>query len=473
MDQEAQLQLPPPLIEHLKNVLLQLSHHPYPEIPNPPNLHKRASVAVILRIKPNHSHWPDSNAPVLDKAAQSPKADKIGAFFEQEWVKHGDPELLFIKRAARKGDRWTSHVALPGGRRDRGDADDKVTAIRETLEEVGITLDEESCLEVGNLPQRLVTTSWGKVPLMILCPYIFLITKHQLPPLRLQPTEVSSTHWVPLRALLAPGQRTFEFQDVSSRLANQEIGIKKWFLQSMLGRMVFAAVRLVPSESVYCTSIEEYFPLGTEATLSKAPNIPSPITPSILRFKSQDQRAYPQLKPLLLWGLTLGVLADFFELLPPYNALKLWTYPTFTPWDVRFAVWLLSYRFRKQKERELGVQSTPDMMWGDEQNEVEREVFYRAEDGFKMNPHRKEVPRLDAYKTKHVDSAEVGISGLPSGQSSRVSLVQRRNTGAVSLMLEGYYDIVRRAVAITLVGRCLGVTALLAFLWSKKNALRK
>lgn len=79
-------------------------------------------------------------------------------------MKHGDPELLFIKRAARISDKWNGHVALPGGKRDPEDADDAVTAMREAHEEVGIDLSDSNAIEVGNLPQRIVTTSWGKVP---------------------------------------------------------------------------------------------------------------------------------------------------------------------------------------------------------------------------------------------------------------------------------------------------------------------
>jgi 8-oxo-dGTP pyrophosphatase MutT (NUDIX family) len=88
----------------------------------------------------------------------------LNAFFEQDWVKHGDPEVLFIKRATRVGDKWNGHVALPGGKRDPEDADDQVTAAREALEEVGIDLSPDNAIAVGNLPQRIVTTSWGKVP---------------------------------------------------------------------------------------------------------------------------------------------------------------------------------------------------------------------------------------------------------------------------------------------------------------------
>ncbi|KAI9703934.1 MAG: hypothetical protein M1820_005716 [Bogoriella megaspora] len=460
--------MPTPLIQHLQQVLIELSNQPYPEVSNPPDLNRRASVAVILRINPDIAHLSSVSSAVPTSSDDGSHEERINAFFDQEWVKFGDPEILFMKRAARAGDRWTSHVALPGGRRDPEDTDDQNAAIRETWEEVGIRLDEDTCLQVGNLPQRLVTTSWGKVPLMILCPYIFLIIKHELPPLRLQPTETSSTHWVPLRTLLAPGQRTFEFQDVSSRLAHQEFGIKRWFLRQMLGKMVFAAVRLVPSESKYCTSIEEYFPQDVQNKTTNAPGIPSSFSFITSSLKRRKDTAYPNTSPLLLWGLTLGVLADFLELLPPHSALKLWTYPTFTPWDVRFAIWALSYRFRKQKELELAARSTPEMMWGDEQNEVEREVFHRAEQGFKANPHRKNkfLPS-EQNGTAAEKAAEIGISGIPSGQSHTTPR-QRRNTGAVSMMLEGYYDIVRRAVAVALTGRVLGFASIAAYIWMKR-----
>ena len=79
-------------------------------------------------------------------------------------MQHGDPELLFIKRASRVGDRWTGHVALPGGKRDPEDEDDKAAAVREAQEEVGLDLATEDLIYIGNLPERVVTTSFGSVP---------------------------------------------------------------------------------------------------------------------------------------------------------------------------------------------------------------------------------------------------------------------------------------------------------------------
>ncbi|HEU4700285.1 MAG TPA: NUDIX domain-containing protein, partial [Gemmatimonadales bacterium] len=49
--------------------------------------------------------------------------------------------MLLIRRAERAGDPWSGHMALPGGRHSRGDADLAATAMRETAEEVGVRLD--------------------------------------------------------------------------------------------------------------------------------------------------------------------------------------------------------------------------------------------------------------------------------------------------------------------------------------------
>lgn len=141
------------LVSSLHATLQDLSVRQYTTVAGPEGLKKRASVALIVRLQPRYSHWPPAAAPV---------AHDLDSFFTQEWVQHGDPEVLFIKRAARQGDRWTSHVALPGGRRDPEDADDEAAAVREAWEEVGIDLSGDNAIAIGNLPQRVVTTNWGK-----------------------------------------------------------------------------------------------------------------------------------------------------------------------------------------------------------------------------------------------------------------------------------------------------------------------
>ena len=56
----------------------------------------------------------------------------------------GKLELLLIRRSSRASDPWSGQMALPGGRRDPSDPSLRQTAIRETLEEVGLDLAEQS-----------------------------------------------------------------------------------------------------------------------------------------------------------------------------------------------------------------------------------------------------------------------------------------------------------------------------------------
>lgn len=151
----------PELPHYLHQVLSELHRRPYPHVPNPPGCKRRASVALILRVRPTYEHWPSS----IDTGNPSLSVEsRLESFFSQSWVQHGEPEVLFIKRASRVGDRWTGHVALPGGKRDPGDEDDRAAAIREASEEIGFDLTTDDCISVGNLPERVVTTSWGSVP---------------------------------------------------------------------------------------------------------------------------------------------------------------------------------------------------------------------------------------------------------------------------------------------------------------------
>ena len=283
---------------------------------------------------------------------------------------------------------------------------------------------------------------------MVLCPYIYLLTSPTYPAQRLQPTEVASTHWVPIRALLSPVLRTYEYADVSARLAKSELGIKRWFLQAMLSKMMFAAIRLMPSNSTHCATIPDFVPAFSappKGMVTKAKE---------LVFGEERGDGKP---PLLLWGLTLGVVSDFLEHIPPHNALELWTYPTFTSWDVRFVMWAMSYRFRRQKSKEMSTMTTHSSTTAGEQDlpgfgsEAVGPIFSDGEEGG-------EKP------------GEVGIAGLGVGrgwgQTGRAKMVARG--AAVNSMLEGYYPIVRQAVATALVGR-IGVAALLAFVAWKKT----
>jgi hypothetical protein len=284
--------------------------------------------------------------------------------------------------------------------------------------------------------------------LMVLCPYIYLLTSPSYPAQRLQPTEVASSHWVPIRALLSPALRTYEYADVSARLAKSELGIKRWFLQAMLSKMMFAAIHLVPSNSTLCATIPDFIPQDTPEI-----GAAGKLRETLLGLEGGARDKKP---PLLLWGLTLGVVSDFLEHIPPHNALELWTYPTFTSWDVRFVMWAMSYRFRKQKAIEMSTSSTTSSDDPDQPNMQDLPGFGSEAVG-------------SLYDEK---PGEVGIAGLGVGrgwgQTGRAKMVARG--AAVNSMLEGYYPIVRKAVATALAGR-VSVVALLVFLaWKKVRA---
>ena len=89
----------------LLEALLEIQRSPLHHLESPEHQLKRAAVALIIRVRP----FEDIRLEEQGAAGQS-----LEEVFKQKWVQQGEAEVLFIKRAERKGDRWSSHVALPG-----------------------------------------------------------------------------------------------------------------------------------------------------------------------------------------------------------------------------------------------------------------------------------------------------------------------------------------------------------------------
>ena len=108
----------------------------------------------------------------------------------------GEPELLFIRRAEYEGDPWSGHVAFPGGREEEGDESLIDTAMRETLEEIGVDL-RGTCELIGVLDDLRPRSV--RLPAVVVRPYVFLVS--DLPDTDLS-DEVADAFWVPLPVLL-------------------------------------------------------------------------------------------------------------------------------------------------------------------------------------------------------------------------------------------------------------------------------
>ncbi len=181
--------------------------------------------------------------------------------------------------------------------------------------------------------------------IMVLCPYIYLLLCHDIPPLSLQPTEVHSTHWVSVRGLLSPALRTTVTADISDRLKKQRGPSMKLIVRAILGRLVFSATALSPSESLFCTSAPGFLP---EASASSRFNLDVVGLRSLLYPDRPPQAAGPH----ILWGLTLGIIAELLHGIDAEATSTLCSWPTFSHWDIRLILWILTYRLRANHTQE-------------------------------------------------------------------------------------------------------------------------
>lgn len=261
---------------------------------------------------------------------------------------------------------------------------------------------------------------------MVLCPFVFLLLRHDIPPLVLQPAEVNSAHWVPVRALVSTSLTTWARCDTSERLSGPGDGVMRFFLRAIFGQMLFSAKQLIPTESLVCSSVPDFLPDGGSATSQ-----PSSFLHHIKACLAMNSSpAYASQRPLLLWGLTLGIVTDFLRPLHSDMTSNFW--PTFSTWDFRCMVWLFTYSFRARKLRELRVDSCSSQLGRANNSAAEFNGF-----------------DLDTYSASAVKPQKV----LPSS--------------TVGKMMDGYYSLLKKAVIATLLFR-LGFGTLVIFLLRRK-----
>lgn len=109
-----------------------------------------------------------------------------------------DVDVLFIRRAEYALDPWSGQVAFPGGRHEPGDPDLLDTALRETLEEIGLDLRGRFELlgQLDDLHSRTV-----KLPNVFVRPYVVAVENVGRFELS---SEVADAFWVPVSHLRHP-----------------------------------------------------------------------------------------------------------------------------------------------------------------------------------------------------------------------------------------------------------------------------
>jgi 8-oxo-dGTP pyrophosphatase MutT (NUDIX family) len=116
-------------------------------------------------------------------------------------ILHPDPDrLLVVRRVTRESDPWSGQLALPGGRREPEDDSLLTTAIRETVEEVGIALVPD---EMRATLDDLAPTS-PMLPPMLVRPYVFRPVAESGIVLS---GELDHAEWIGFEELLRPGTR--------------------------------------------------------------------------------------------------------------------------------------------------------------------------------------------------------------------------------------------------------------------------
>jgi hypothetical protein len=128
-------------------------------------------------------------------------------------------------------------------------------------------------------------------------------------------------------------------------------------------------------------------------------------------------------------------MADFLEMLPPHNAVELWKHPTFTAPDLRLLVSILTYSIRKRN-----AQTAKNV----------RRPSETAADDTTIALH------VEESVSENIDKDATG-----------------GHQHAIGIMLHGYYDRLRVAIAIFAAWRLLAgsVGSYYLFRWVRRRYL--
>jgi 8-oxo-dGTP pyrophosphatase MutT (NUDIX family) len=105
--------------------------------------------------------------------------------------------VLLIRRAERPGDHWAGQMGFPGGRQAPGETTLE-TAVRETLEEVGLDLKKHA--ELWGRLDDVQAISKGVARDLIIVPYVFFAAGEV--ELSVDPREVAAAVWADIGPMM-------------------------------------------------------------------------------------------------------------------------------------------------------------------------------------------------------------------------------------------------------------------------------
>jgi 8-oxo-dGTP pyrophosphatase MutT (NUDIX family) len=146
------------------------------------------------------------------------------------WKENDAWKVLFTQRGRQLADH-RGQVAFPGGRREAEDAGPLQTALRETLEEVGIRPEQIEPLGILN---PVDTSTRYRI-----WPVVGILRE----PVMLNPTppEVQEAFWIPLAWLMEAGR--WKWKLVEAQTGRQ--GHRSIFFEAYYGRVIWGATGMI------------------------------------------------------------------------------------------------------------------------------------------------------------------------------------------------------------------------------------
>jgi 8-oxo-dGTP pyrophosphatase MutT (NUDIX family) len=198
-------------------------------------------------------------------------------------------EILFAKRAVRRGDSWSGDVAFPGGCAEASDRSPFDTVCREVLEEVGLDLANASRYSlIGSLAERIVPR--GK-SFIRLTPYVFLdkctVLEHEY---TLAEDEIACVWWTNVDEIVDKYESLNDALEIDFKTRFVKYFMRNYatytivtFIGNIFGitKVKFPCIRIGPSDSA-----------------------------AIFRHSSSMDTA----EVFMLWGLSLRMLQELIEI---------------------------------------------------------------------------------------------------------------------------------------------------------------